>query len=167
MVLEPEYLEGLDALDLEELRKRRDTAEDVEAQISYYRRLLHGRMDLLSFETKRRNGEETRSLIEALPEILAKGLVLGHEPTSRHIEVMPPIPSATGRRLIDMIMDDGVLTRLSDMTDAEVSEAVDRLEEVEGQLSDQRRQLHKVIDTLQEEIVSRYRGQQDESTVSG
>lgn len=167
MVLEADYLHDLPSLELEELRARRDTAEDVESQISYYRRLLHGRMDLLSFEAKRRSGEETRSLVDALPEILARGLVLGQEPTQRHIEVMPPIPSTTGRRLIDQIMDDGVLTQLPDMTDAEVAEALERLKDVEGQLSDQRRQLHAVIDALQVEIVGRYRSQEDEAAVPG
>lgn len=167
LVLEPEYLHDLDTIELEELRTRRDTAEDVESQISYYRRLLHGRMDLLLFEVKRRSGEESRSLLDALPEILARGLVLGQEPTARHIEVMPPIPSTTGRRLIDQIMDDGVLTQLPDMSDAEVAEAVDRLKEIEGQLSEQRRQLHAVIDALQVEIVSRYRSQEDEAAVPG
>jgi hypothetical protein len=164
-VLEPEYLTDLDAVDLEELRARRDTAEDVEAQISYYRRLIHGRMDLLSFEAKRRSGEESRTLLEALPEILASGLVLGQDPTPRHIEVMPPLPSKTGRRLIDRIMDDGVLTQLSEMSDQEVAEALEGLVEFEEQMSEQRRQLHVVIDTLQEEIVGRYRSQQDESNV--
>lgn len=165
LVLEPEYLEDLDNLDLEELRSRRDTAEDVESQISYYRRLLHGRMDLISFEAKRRTGEEKRSLIEALPEILASGLVLGQEPTQKHIEVMPPLPSTTGRRLIDRIMDDGVLTHLSDMSDEEVSAALSDLQDFELQLSGQRRELHRVIDALQEAIVNRYRSQQDEATV--
>ena len=72
IVLEPQYLDGLSELELEELRGRRATAEDVESQISYYRRLLHGRMDLLNFELRRRGGEEERSLLEALPEILAR-----------------------------------------------------------------------------------------------
>jgi hypothetical protein len=166
IVLEPEYLEDLTELDLEELRRRRHTAEDVETQISYYRRLLHGRMDLLNFELRRRSGEEERSLLEALPEILATGMVLGHEPNLRHIETMPPIPTKTGRRLIDKIMDDGVLTQLTDLTDDEVSEALERLREVESNLSDQRKQLHTVIDKLQDEIVDRYRSQQDEATVS-
>jgi hypothetical protein len=166
MVLEPEYLEGLDSLSLEELRKRRATAEDVESQISYYRRLLHGRMDLLDFEMRRRGGEEERSLLEALPEILASGLVLGQEPSLRHIETMPPLPTTTGRRLIDKIMDDGVLTQLPDLTDEEVAEAIERLREVEGLLSEQRKELHNVIDALQDEIVTRYRTQQDEAPVS-
>jgi len=47
--------------------------DDLEGELSYYRRLLHGRLDLLNFELRRRSGEETRSLIEALPEILADG----------------------------------------------------------------------------------------------
>lgn len=167
IVLEPEYLEGLADLDINELRRRRDTAEDVEAQISYYRRLLHGRMDLLDFEQRRRRGDEKRSILEALPEILAKGMVLGSEPALKHIATMPPLPSVTGRRLIDKIMDDGVLANLGELTDDEISEAIDRLRAVETQLSGQRRQLHHVIDALQDEIVTRYRSQQDEASVSG
>jgi hypothetical protein len=167
IVLEPEYLEGLGDVDLDEVRRRRDTAEDVEAQISYYRRLLHGRMDLLDFEMRRRNGKEERSILEALPEILAQGMVLGSEPNLKHIETMPPIPSMTGRRLIDKIMDDGVLASLPELTDDEIGEAIERLREVEAQLSGQRRLLHQVIDTLQDEIVSRYRSQQGEAPVNG
>jgi RsiG-like len=166
-VLEPEYLEGLDGLDLAEVRLRRDTAEDVEAQVSYYRRILHGRMDLLNFETRRRSGEEERTILEALPDILASGMVLGSEPNLRHIETMPPLPSVTGRRLIDKIMDDGVLASLPELADEELGEAMERLREVENKLSGQRRQLHEVIDTLQHEIISRYRSQQDEAPVSG
>ena len=166
-VLGPEFLVGLDAIDLDELRARRDTAEDLENQISYYRRLLHGRMDLLNFELRRRTGEETRSLLDALPEILASGMVLGPEPNLRHIDVMPPLPTTTGRRLIDKIMDDGILTQLPELSDEEVNEAVERLGEVEAELSNQRKQLHTVIDALQDEIVARYRSQQGQAQVSG
>jgi hypothetical protein len=151
-VLQPEFLVGLGALDLDELRVRRNTAEDVETQISYYRRLLHGRMDLLNF---------------ALPEILASGMVLGPEPNLRHIDVMPPLPTTTGRRLIDKIMDDGILTQLPELSDEEVDESLERLREVETELSTQRKQLHSIIDALQDEIVARYRSQQDQAPVSG
>ena len=165
IVLEPEYLEGLDAADITEVRERRDTAEDVEAQISYYRRLIHARMDLLAFELKRRRGEDERTLIEALPEILSTGLVLGDSPSLKHIDVMPPLPSTTGRRLIDKIMEDGILTQLPDLADEEVAEALERLSEVESALSAQRRQLHNVIDRLQAEIVARFRSQEDGAKV--
>ena len=103
-----------------------------------------------------------------LAEILAKGMILGSEPNLKHIETMPPLPSVTGRRLIDKIMDDGVLANIKELTDDEISEAIERLREVETHLSGQRRQLHQVIDTLQDEIVTRYRSQQDdEASVSG
>lgn len=167
VVLEPEYVESLGDVELDELRQRRETAEDVETQISYYRRLLHGRMDLLNFELRRRSGEEKRSLIEALPEILASGMVLGGEPNLKHLETMPPLPTTTGRRLIDKIMDDGVLTQLPELSREELGEAIERLEEVEAELSVQRRQLHGIIDTLQDEIISRYRSQQGEAQVTG
>ncbi len=163
IVLEPGFLENLDELELDELRRRRHTTDEVESQISYYRRLLHGRMDLLNFEIRRRRGEEERTLLEALPEILASGMILGSEPTLRHLDTMPPLPTKTGRRLIDKIMDDGILTQLPDLTDEEVSEALDKLRDFETEMSNQRRQLHVVIDTLQDEIVSRYRSQQDEA----
>ncbi len=165
-VLEPEFVADLEALELNDLRKRRDTTEDVESQVSYYRRLLHGRMDLLDFELTRRRGDEERTLLEALPEILARGMVLGAEPTLKHIEVMPSLPNSTGRRLIDTIMDDGVLAQLPDLTDAEISDALTSLRDFERQLSAQRKQLHLVIDKLQDEIVSRYRTEHGTSTVS-
>ena len=167
MVLESDYLSDLDEIDLDELRKRRAAAEDVESQISYYRRLLQGRMDLLDFEMRRRKGEEERSLLDALPGILAAGTVQGPEPNLRRLETMPPIPTTTGRRLIDRIMADGVLTELPDLSDEEVGEAIDRLREVEVQLSLQRKQLHSVIDSLRGEIVGRYRSQQGEAQVPG
>jgi hypothetical protein len=165
--LEPEFVDDLDAVDLGELRERRDTAEDVEAMVSYYRRLIHGRMDLLDFELSRRGGQEERTLLEALPEILARGMVLGSEPTLKYIEVMPPLPETTGRRLIDKIMDDGVLAQLPELTDEEITESLTDLRDFERQLSAQRKQLHLVIDKIQEEIVSRYRTEHGTPTVAG
>lgn len=165
--LEPEFVADLDSVDLAELRERRDTAEDVEAMVSYYRRLIHGRMDLLDFELSRRGGEEERSLLEALPEILARGMVLGTEPNLKYIEVMPPLPDTTGRRLIDKIMDDGVLAQLPDLSKDEISESLSDLRDFERQLSAQRKQLHLVIDKLQEQIVSRYRTEHGTPTTAG
>ncbi len=164
MVLEPEYVQDLDALDLNEVRRRRDTATDVEAIISYYRRMLHGRMDLLDFELKRRSGTEERTILEALPEILASGMVLGAEPVLKHIETLPPLPEVTGRRSIDKVMADGVLLNLSELTEDDIHHTMNELRDTESELSGQRRRLHSVIDDLQEEMVRRYKLQQDDSS---
>jgi hypothetical protein len=165
--LAADFVEDLEALELAELRERRDMAEDVESQVSFYRRMLHGRMDLIDFELSRRAGHEERTLLEALPEILARGMILGTEPNLRYLEVMPPLPESTGRRLIDKIMDDGVLAQLPDLTDDEIGEALTRLRDFERQLSAQRKQLHIVIDTLQEAIVDRYRDQHGSPAATG
>ena len=124
-------------------------------------------MDLLDFELSRRGGDEERSLLEALPDILAKGMILGNEPTLRHIEVMPPLPESTGKRLIDKIMDDGVLAQLPDLSDEEIADALEKLRYFESQLSAQRKQLFLVIDKIQDEIVERYRTQHGTPTATG
>ena len=80
---------------------------------------------------------------------------------------MPPIPTGVGRRLIDGIMADGVLAELPDLSNDEVHEAIDGLRDVEAELSLQRKQLHGVIDSLQGEIIRRYRSQQAEEQASG
>ena len=71
IVLEPGYLQDISG-DLDDLRQRREAAEDVESQISYYRRLLHGRVDL-PISSCRRSGQEERSLIEACPRSSPQG----------------------------------------------------------------------------------------------
>ena len=48
-ILDPAYTENLPGLDLGELRARRQVAADVESELSYYRRMLHGRMGDLTY----------------------------------------------------------------------------------------------------------------------
>ncbi|MCJ7779680.1 MAG: aerial mycelium formation protein, partial [Acidimicrobiia bacterium] len=59
-VTDPAFVQDLGLLSMEELRDRRRVLDDLDTEFSFYRRMLHGRMDLLSFEMKRRSGEETR-----------------------------------------------------------------------------------------------------------
>jgi hypothetical protein len=79
---------------------------------------------------------------------------------------MPPMPESTGKRLIDKIMDDGVLAQLPDLSDEEITEALDGLREFERELSVQRKQLFHVIDKIQDEIVERYRTQRGTPTTT-
>ena len=53
-VLAPEYVRDLGQLDLAEVRARRDDAAQEETDLSYLRRLLHGRIDIVKAEQKRR-----------------------------------------------------------------------------------------------------------------
>lgn len=159
-ILDPEFSRDVEALDLDELRRRRDLSEEVERELSYYRRLLHGRMDLLAFELRRRRGEEERTLIEALPEIIAsglsksKGLDVGE---IRHLSLELDLPQVTGRRSIDHVLEDDALTRVASMDEDDLAAAQRALTEAESEISGRRRKLHSVIDRLQAEIIDRYK----------
>lgn len=165
-LLDPQFLEGLADLPLDELRHRRETANDVETELSFYRRLLHGRMDLLNFELSRRRGEETRSLIEALPEILAAGEATGGSLGRVRGEFHPQLPDER-RRPIDDVLSDDFLTRITDLSDEELAEIHDTLAEAEAEISANRRRVQDVFDALHAQITGRYRRDlEDELTQS-
>ena len=72
-VLDPGFTEGVDRLGLPELRARREEAEAEEADVSYLRRLLEGRLDILQAELERRSAggdQDVAGLLAGLPKIL-------------------------------------------------------------------------------------------------
>jgi hypothetical protein len=152
----PEFTSGLEKLPLAELRRRWRTCADLDVEYSYYRRLLHGRLDLLAFEMRRRAGEETRSVVEALPEILSS--MTSHEPglPPRRVPVEIPDLPEQGRRAVDEALADAVLAHLPEMADEELALARDRLAEVEAEVSRHRLSVFDAFDRLQAELVRRY-----------
>lgn len=146
----------LESLTLDELRSRRDLAGDVETELSYYRRLLHGRIDLLAFEQRRRRGEESRTMIDALPEILT-GRDSPGRGQARHLSTQLPELPVKGRRHLDRILGNDLMIRLSELTVSDLAEASDELAEVEAEVSAARLQVQEVLDRLQAAVVSRYK----------
>ncbi len=155
IVLADDFTEGLGALELDALRDRRDTVEQVETELSYYRRLLHGRQDLLAFEMKRRSGEESRSIVEALAEILSAGESSGDADHRIRGGFAPDIPKE-GNRPIDRVLGDDFLTHLPTFDDDGLAEVAGRLKAAEETVTVQRNQVHAVHELLQAEVTSRY-----------
>ena len=60
-VLSEDYLTALGEQSLAEVRALRDEAEQEEVDLSYIRRLLQGRMDIVRAELSRRDGKTTGS----------------------------------------------------------------------------------------------------------
>lgn len=157
-VTDPVYVQDLDSLSMEELRDRRRILDDLDTEFSFYRRMLHGRMDLLSFEMRRRSGEETRSLIEALPQILADGIDGPSRNTiPKDLSLTLPELSGAGNRSIDRVLGDGFLTHLPSLEDDELQDIQETLAEAEQQVSNQRRSVYDVFDLINAEITRRYR----------
>jgi hypothetical protein len=166
-VLDEEFLHDIDEIELNQLRTRRQLAVDVENELSYYRRLLHGRMDLLRFERRRRTGEESRSLVESLAEILADpSRGEGHDPRRTILDTdLPPMPDI-GRREVDAVLGDVVLVTLDSVDDAGLTKALEAVEAIEREISDKRHRVQQVADLLSAQIAERYRSGTSESVSS-
>ena len=155
-ILDPAYLADLESIPLDELRAKRVLCDEVDTELSYYRRLLHGRMDLLAFEMRRRRGEESRTLIEALPEILT-GSESVRASSGRQVPVVLPDLPTSGQRSVDKALSDDFLTRLPSMGDGELERVQALLAETEEQVSGQRRASYEVFERAQAELTKRYR----------
>jgi hypothetical protein len=165
-VLAADYLDGLAALPLAEVRELRDDAEQEEADLSYLRRLLQGRVDIIEAELARRRGElgESGSIIDQLPRILAderspaRGL-------GRH-NVIEPSRVDEHRRLVERLVGDSDLSALSGRTADQLDETLRRFAEHERQISEQRHAVQAVMDACAHEITRRYReGEADVSAL--
>jgi hypothetical protein len=156
LVQSAEFLADLPAISLDELRRRRRICSDLDAEYSYHRRLLQGRLDLLAFEVRRRSGEEKRTLLEVLPEVLAGPSPAPAAPSTRHVPVDVPDVPVLGRRVQDRALLDEFLTRLPDLGDDELDAIQGRLVEAEEVVSRQRRAVFEASDRLDEELVRRF-----------
>jgi hypothetical protein len=145
----------------DELRARRADCEGMEAAISYARRALHGRLDIVHADLRRRaegrDDPRLEDLVAQLPEILAETQPVGASGSLRIL--VSPEPSAVVEdlmALVDEVAGPNALTHLAQFDDEAVSSAATRLAELEHEFSVARRQLHHNIDLLQAELSSRY-----------
>lgn len=158
-LLAEDYLEGLEEVPMDDLRTRKGACEQVEGELSYLRRLVQGRLDIVNAELRRREGGENGGLAEIvdhLPEILSeggRGATTGRRPTEMAGDV-------NYRRLtadLDRIIDVDTMATLPTMSNDEVAAVASALVDLEQRISSQRRALHECLDTLQAEIVRRYK----------
>lgn len=136
----PELSDQLQEYTLDDLRKNKTTLVEHETQVSYWRRILHARIDL----TKK--GKNFESLKD-LANILADAPSQSHRVASLAIipvDSVPPLP------------DLAELWKYSPVTEEETVEYLEKLSVRERDLSDYRRALHIQIDAIQKEMIARY-----------
>lgn len=154
-VLAEDFVTGLDTLPLADIRERRREAEQEETDLSYLRRVLQGRLDILRAEMARRSGEET-DLVQALPRILADDMASGPRGLGRHVSSEPSRADAH-RRHVEAMIADVDLSNPQAHDDASLRAVLTRLEDEERRVSVQRRAVQGVMDALTAEITRRYR----------
>ena len=155
-VLSADYLKGLSARSLEEVRAMRADAEQEEVDLSYLRRLLQGRVDILRAELARRAGTSTSSLVEDLPKILADDGRGGARGMGRHAALEPSRADAH-RRYVETLVADVELSDVAALPVEELERALGLFEREERDVSDQRRRVQQVMDACTAEIARRYR----------
>lgn len=154
-VLDPQFISGVRDIDLQELRRRRFEAEQEEADLSYLRRLLHGRIDILEAELQRREHHSDKSLIEGLTAIL-KDPVRTARGVSRHLNVEPTRMSEH-RRLVERLVADPELSDVTLRSNEEINAALEHLKAHEKEVSEVRREVQEVVDLFATELTARYR----------
>ncbi|QIP85812.1 AmfC protein [Streptomyces sp. Tu 2975] len=159
----PEH--DLTALRLPELRTLRRDSQRDEADLSYVRRLVQGRIDILRAELARREGPGAtgtpgtpvvdRLVVDRLSEILADP-PSRRGSSARHVTLSTP-HGEEYRRLASQMLDEVQLSDLDARTDEELHTAMGRLLGYEQQVSHRRRLLQRTADDCSAEIARRYR----------
>jgi hypothetical protein len=139
-----------------EVRRLRREAEQQEVNLSYTRRLLQGRLDIVRRELQRRAEHDGRSLMDLLPEILSeKGRGPAHG-LGRHQTVQPQSPEDY-ESWVNSLTKGVDISAVPTLSDAVLEKAARALAEAESDLSERRRGVQQVMDGLAAELGRRYR----------
>ena len=155
-LIDPAYVTAIDTRSLDDLRAMKAECNEVENALSYYRRLAQARVEILEAEHERRaSGGTVEDLVKDLPRILSD-----ESSRSSVTDTRVPPPDAPAIELHwpdgrEELVADTTLARLPLLSAEELDSTVERLRAFERELSDLRRDIHGVIDTLEREIASR------------
>jgi hypothetical protein len=138
-VLGPDYVANLDRLDLAEVRARRDDAAQEETDLSYLRRLLHARIDIVRAE-KRRRSEDSADSAPVVEQL-----------------ALEPSRAEAHRRHVEALVSDADLSDVTSLPAERLDLALDTYAQEESSVSQRRREVQRVMDLLNDEIAGRYR----------
>ena len=159
-ILDEAYLDGIEERSTEELRRMRAECEAQEEAVSYARRVLQGRLDILRAELLRRSDDGDRRaepLLELLPTILASDQVRSDPSKARATRLRVPAAAEELEAEVDRIVDESTLQDLGEHGPGDLAGLLDRLAEHEQYLSGVRRTLFERIDALRAELAARYK----------
>jgi len=166
-VLAEGFLDGLRDLPLAEVRELRTEAEQEEVDLSYLRRMIQGRLDILRAELNRRDSSSSETLVEGLAAILADEPRSPARGLGRHTTVEPS-RADSHRRYVEALVADVDLSDVTARSTDELAHAMRTLSEEEQGLSTKRRAVQTVMDACSAEITRRYRdGEADVDTLLG
>jgi hypothetical protein len=153
-VLAPDYTEGVEQRPLVEVRELRDEAAQEETDLSYLRRLLHARIDIVRAEQERRSSGGS-AVVEQLATILSTNAVGPATGLGRY-QTHEPSRADAHQRHVEALVSDVDLSDVSKLSDDRLGEALETFISEEASVSVRRREVQVVVDKLNAEIASRY-----------
>lgn len=154
-MLAPGFLDGIAQRTLEDVRSLRDDAAQEETDLSYLRRLLHARIDIVHAEQRRR-AIGGSPVLQDLAAILADGQRRAPAGAGR-LQRLEPTRAESHRRYVEALVADVDLSNVCALTDEKLTEALNAYLTEEQSVSYRRRQVQAVVDALNSEIAARYR----------
>jgi hypothetical protein len=156
-VLDPAFVEGVALRPLPEVRALRDEAAQEETDLSYVRRLLHGRIDIVRAEQKRRATGDSTAVVDQLAAILSANAVGGPAMGSGRYTTLEPSRAEAHRRHVEALVSDVDLSDVGTLSDDKLDHVLNTYLAEEASVSARRREVQVVMDLLNEEIAGRYR----------
>ncbi|MCP2093764.1 MULTISPECIES: aerial mycelium formation protein [Actinosynnema] len=154
-VLAPDYTEGVEELPLAEVRAKRDEAAQEETDLSYLRRLLHARIDMVRAEQQRRSTGGS-AVVDRLAAILSSNAVGPATGLGRY-QAQEPSRADAHQRHVEALVSDVDLSDVSALDDEKLDLALRTFVAEEASVSARRREVQGVVDRLNDEIGGRYR----------
>jgi hypothetical protein len=156
-VLEPSFVGDLGGLSTDEVRGRRDDALAAREYLSYLRRLVQARIDMLQAERARRSeGGDGEGLIDRVATALAEGPKGGSRGEALTVGPTQQDMDQAERRA-DAAMGEASLSALRDLDEHTIERAIEGLRDEERTVSERRAEVIRVHDRLQDELKRRYR----------
>jgi hypothetical protein len=167
-ITDPSYGEGLSDRSMEDLREMREDCREAENELSFERRLVQARTDILAAELQRRAGDTAENLMQRLPQILKPegGLERDVPLPSRAPDFSIPRNVDVPRRRVEEIVGEQTLSRLPGLQAEEIGGIISSLKEHERTLSARRKKVHDVMDAIQAEVVRRYQAGEADPTAA-
>ncbi|HSL08383.1 MAG TPA: aerial mycelium formation protein [Pseudonocardiaceae bacterium] len=154
-VLAPGYVAELVQLELAEVRARRNDAAQEETDLSYLRRLLHARIDIVRAEQQRRREGGSAPVVAELAHILAAN-TLGPATGSGRFQMLEPSRAQAHRRTVEALIADVDLSDVGSLSGEQLTAALQAYRTEEASVSQRHREVQHVMDTFNAEIGARY-----------
>ncbi|MQA15412.1 MAG: aerial mycelium formation protein [Pseudonocardiaceae bacterium] len=154
-VLAVDFADGAAQLSMTDLRARRDEAAQEETDLSYLRRLLHARIDIVRAEQRRRDEGGPASLITELARILSINAVGPAAGSGRH-RMLEPSRAEAHRRHVEALVSDVDLSDVTSLSEEQLDGALVAYMAEEESVSHCRREVQQVMGRLNAEIGARY-----------